>query len=133
MHQALMNGWKRDLPEILNGHDPHFFSPHLTGWAPSEMALEGIFQACCDYYLAAPGDVRTEIRSREFVLPRQMYCYLAKIRTGKSLKQIGTVIKRDPTTVLYSYKMIETRLKEAVQSTEMAFRNLQGTLNRRQN
>jgi hypothetical protein len=111
---ALKAAWKRDLPAVLNGCDPHLYPALLSGWPIADTMLAEVLNAVADYYNVDPSDLKSKTRRRQFTEPRQMYCHIAKRKTAKSLAQIGTIIGRDPTTVLHGARAIATRRKAAL-------------------
>lgn len=50
-------------------------------------------------------------RDREFAWPRQEVVYFARKHTTLSFSAISSRMRRDHTTLLYSFKMVEQRLK----------------------
>jgi len=58
-------------------------------------------------------DLKSKIRRRELVIPRQIAMYLSKQLTSDSLPQIGRKFGgKDHTTVIHSVKKIENELKK---------------------
>ena len=51
-----------------------------------------------------------QIRKREIVTARHLFCYFAKLMTNKSLKDIGCYIDRDHATVLCAIRKIKNLL-----------------------
>lgn len=111
---ALQTAWKRDLPTVLEGHDPHRYPQRLSGWPATDTALGDVLKAVADYYHVSAGDLSSKNRQHRFTEPRQIYCYVAKRLTTKSLAQIGAVIQRDPTTVMHSARTVAARRKVAM-------------------
>lgn len=71
-------------------------------------SLELIFGIVCDHYNVNPERVKLRCREHELVWVRQLYCYMAKKFTSKSLKAIGSLIgNRDHTTVIHSKKVAQ--------------------------
>jgi len=52
------------------------------------------------------GDLITQSRERDIVIPRQILMFFMK-KTHKSLKEIGRMFNRDHSTVIYSLRCIE--------------------------
>ena len=111
---ALQADWKRDLPAVLEGHDPHHYPERLSGWPVADTALADVMKAVADYYHVRPDDLRSKNRQRQFTEPRQIFCYVAKRHTTKSLAQIGAVIARDPTTVMHAARAVAERSSKAL-------------------
>ena len=51
-----------------------------------------------------------QIRKREIVTARHLFCYFAKLMTNKSLTDIGRYIDRDHATVMHAIKKINNLL-----------------------
>ena len=75
----------------------------------ADTALADVMKAVADFYHVRPGDLRSKNRQRQFTEPRQIFCYVAKRTTTKSLAQIGAVIARDPTTVMHAARAVAER------------------------
>ena len=112
--EALQAAWKHDLPAVLEGHDPHRYPLRLSSWPAADTALADVLKAVADYYHVSADDLRSKNRQRRFTEPRQIYCYVAKRHTTKSLAQIGAIIQRDPTTVMHSAQTVAARRKVAM-------------------
>lgn len=59
------------------------------------------------YYDVSQDDVIGRNRYGELIKPRQMYCYIARKHTNRSLSDIGGHIGRDHATTLYSVRRIK--------------------------
>jgi len=70
---------------------------------------EEIFKKICISEDADPETVKKS-RKYEYVIIKQMYCYIARKMTMASFKEIGEVIDKDHATVLYSCNKIEDHL-----------------------
>ena len=55
-------------------------------------------------YQVSPDDVRGRSRMKEFVAPRQEFCWVMNKKHGWSLPQIGRFLGRDHTTVLHGVR-----------------------------
>lgn len=73
--------------------------------------LADILEKVCWCYETTIEVLSSPRRSAEIALARQVFCYLAKRYTSRSDFDIGLVVGRERTTVLYSYKEIEDRRK----------------------
>lgn len=76
----------------------------------SEISLEEIQKIVCYWYNLPNVAFFSKIRNREIVVPRQVYCYLSKIMTSKTLAEIGDPIGYDHATVIHSIKTIKRLL-----------------------
>lgn len=73
--------------------------------------LENILEYVCAICNVSKQIVLSKNRSIEYAMARQLYCYVARKMTTKSLKTIGEHIRRDHATVKHSVKVIETYLE----------------------
>lgn len=53
--------------------------------------------------------MKSPIRTRDIVRPRQVAMYLAKRMTARSLPEIGRLFDRDHSTVFYAVRVVEDR------------------------
>lgn len=73
----------------------------------NKIALELLREAVCKYYDLTINQFESKVRSRDRVIARQMFCYIAKEREFGSLKDIGSYIGgRDHTTVIHARQTI---------------------------
>jgi chromosomal replication initiation ATPase DnaA len=56
--------------------------------------------------LKVGGGIKGKRGSRDVTTARQIYCYMAREKTGYSLKKIGKVVNRNHATALYSIETI---------------------------
>jgi chromosomal replication initiator protein len=82
--------------------------------AGAEVAsFDRIVQAVADHYHLRPGDLSGKRRHREVARARQVALLLGRRLTGHSLDALGGMIGgRDHSTVLYSIRQAEARLKK---------------------
>jgi len=106
--QACIDGFKRDLPLILEGKDPHVYMADRAGWKNPvrgyKAPLRGILQACAYFYETSIDDIIKRKRTTNPMLAKKMYCYLAKTRTKKTNAQIRALIRIDQSSVSAHYK-----------------------------
>lgn len=77
-----------------------------------QITAELVMRTVSDYYGLSMNEMTGATRRREITVPRQIAMYLTREMTGMSFPQIGTVFGgRDHTTVLHSYKTVETNMK----------------------
>ena len=74
--------------------------------------LDDILIAVCEATGIDEADIRSKRRRREFVTARQVYCYIARKKTGISYCQIGEMLsdhehKYNHATVMHSIKQVE--------------------------
>lgn len=71
-----------------------------------------IFSAVCNYYQLKPEGVKGKCRSVKLVEARQVYCYMCKLYTKASLKEIASLIgNRDHTTAIHSIQQAHAHIK----------------------
>lgn len=76
-------------------------------------SFDRIVQAVADRYQLRPGDLSSKRRHREVARARQIALLLGRRLTGHSLDALGGMIGgRDHSTVLYSIRQAELRLKQ---------------------
>lgn len=76
-------------------------------------STEDIQQEVANKFGIKVSDLKSKIRRRELVIPRQIAMYLSKQLTTDSLPQIGRKFGgKDHTTVIHSIKKIENELKK---------------------
>ena len=69
---------------------------------PINRILDGV----CDYYGLTVEDLKSESKTKEKVIARQMYFYLADEFSNANFRQIGELINRDHSTVMYAANKI---------------------------
>ena len=69
-----------------------------------------IKRAVTDHYGLVPDALESRRRWRWVTHPRQLAMWLSQRLTQHSCVTIGTAFKRDPTTVLYAWKVLPVRL-----------------------
>jgi chromosomal replication initiator protein len=62
-------------------------------------------------YGLAPEDMRSKAMDRAIAWPRQVAMYLAREITGKSTPCLGRMFGRDHSTIIFSAKAVEQRMK----------------------
>jgi len=66
--------------------------------------IDILIDTVCQFYNITIDELKSRSRQGYIVEARRMYCYLARVLTPKSLKDIGLKIDRDHATVLHQYK-----------------------------
>jgi chromosomal replication initiator protein len=78
----------------------------------ANMSVELIQRVVAEYFSLSPNDLKGKKRSQNIVLPRHLSMYIARELTEYSTTEIGQAFGgRDHTTVMYSYKQIEERIR----------------------
>lgn len=78
-------------------------------------SLEEIVALASRSYSVSLEELRGRSRRRRVVRPRQIAMYLCRLYTDASLKEIGQLFRRDPTTVLHAIESVEKRVVEQPQ------------------
>ncbi len=84
---------------------------HLVSYR-NTLSLSEIQELVCKYYKVEPTMLASKSRKRIHVLPRNIYVYLARQHTEKSVEQIAKSINRSHSTVLYAYETITHKMKQ---------------------
>ena len=93
--------------------------------------LELISECVSEYYGVEKEQIRSKSRLREFVVPRHIFCYLARKYTTSTLKQIGGFVSRDHASVINACESIEgqmsvdRRLRERVEEISAEYETRQ--------
>ncbi len=75
------------------------------------IGLEDIKELVCKYYKVEPEIFRSKSRKKIHTYPRNIYVYLCRRFTEKTLEKIAHTINRSHSTVLYSAELIERKMK----------------------
>jgi chromosomal replication initiator protein len=101
---AALKGASIGLEEVRR-----FLADHRTRSQPT---LSAIAKAVAKYYGVTPTKLSSASRSRQVSLARSMAIYLGRQLTCHSLQSLGRHFgNRDHSTVLYSYRTLETHLE----------------------
>ncbi len=65
-----------------------------------------------NYFSLKENDLKGDSRSKKIAFPRQIAMYIFKYETSLSLKQIGDVLNKDHTTIMYGIDKIEELMKD---------------------
>ena len=72
-----------------------------------------IIQVVADHYNIRPEDIKSQKRTREIVLPRQICMYLIRVMNDISLSEVGEALgKRDHSTIIHGYEKILKEMSE---------------------
>jgi chromosomal replication initiator protein len=78
----------------------------------ANMTVELIQKVVAEYFTLSPNDLKGKKKAHNIVLPRHLSMYIARELTEYSTTEIGQAFGgRDHTTVMYSYKQIEERMR----------------------
>ncbi len=75
---------------------------------------EKIIDSVAVYYKVSSRDILSNVRSREFAVPRQLAIYLTRELCGYSTTKIGETFQRDHSTVMHACKKVESMMEESV-------------------
>ncbi len=79
---------------------------------PVSVTPDEIVETVASFYNLPTEVLKGRGRSKEIVLPRQLAMYLAREETDASLPEIGKVLGRDHTTVIYGHEKISTLIEK---------------------
>lgn len=79
---------------------------------PITLTPEEILGVVARYYSLTSDSLRSRGRSKDIARSRQIAMYLSREETQASLPQIGRVLDRDHTTVLYGYEKISRQIEQ---------------------
>ena len=99
------------MPDILVPPSPVpivITFPHVTG-APT---MRHLMAKVCAAAGVEAFEVMSGSRTADLVRPRQVLCWIAHRRIGRSLPFIAHFIRRDHTTVLHAVKRVDRAIKE---------------------
>jgi chromosomal replication initiator protein len=80
--------------------------------APKTLTPKQILDAVIRFFHVNERDLLGHRRSQDLVRPRQIAMYLARKETQASLPEIGLILGRDHTTILYGIQKIEGQLEQ---------------------
>ncbi len=84
---------------------------HLSSQRNS-LDLEKIQDLVCTYYKVGQEELKSKSRKKIHVLPRNIYIYLSRQHTEKSVEQIARSINRSHSTVLYACEVINRKMAQ---------------------
>ena len=109
--KSMIESFKRDLPLILSGDDPHNYPAQYCEIHDPKIAhtLQSILEKVAYYYQYTIPEMASKEpgRDRQLRIARQLYFYLARKHTAHSYTKIGEALNRDATTA----KSGEDRIK----------------------
>lgn len=87
-------------------------SPWMFAGLPEEnrksfVTPDSVFRAVCRQTGVDPEIVKSKVRNCDTVMVRMIYCYLARMETDASLSDIGKVIGRNHTSVIYFNRRVQ--------------------------
>jgi hypothetical protein len=112
---------KRDIPipppkvVIENGEKP--IEHRGWFWLMDPVDLEQrkvkhVLRAVCSFYRVSIDEIKSDRRYNRIARPRQVAAYLARTLTTASWGQIGKVLRRDHTTVMYACRKLAPTAKD---------------------
>jgi len=82
---------------------------HLPG--QNDIAISDVKKVICRYFKIDPEVLHSRSRKKIHSFPRNIYVYLCRTHTDATLEEIGRSIDRNHSTVLYSFEVIEKKIK----------------------
>lgn len=98
---------------------------HISSEAPKEVTAQLIISLVAEHFNLNDGDLSSQRKNKEIVLPRQIAMYLCREMTESPLKAVGELLGgRDHTTIMHGHDKISTELRtnEQLKSTIEALR-----------
>ncbi|MBO7385701.1 MAG: chromosomal replication initiator protein DnaA [Clostridia bacterium] len=80
----------------------------------SAVTPEKIILAVSKYYSVTPKDILSNVRSREFTVPRQLAIYLTRELCAYSTTKVGEAFGRDHSTVMHACKKVEEMIEASM-------------------
>jgi chromosomal replication initiator protein len=93
--------------EIIAFNNAIDVSPMYNPLSKGNYSLDKILEDVCNYYNLKIDFVKSNDRYQHLVNARQLYCYLCRNYTVASLSEIGNLINRDHSTVVWSVNKIK--------------------------
>jgi chromosomal replication initiator protein len=78
---------------------------------PGAIAMEDIRKLVCQYFKVDPHLLKSKSRKQIHAYPRNVYVYLCRQHTDKTVEEIGKSLNRKHSTVLYASEVIEHKMK----------------------
>jgi hypothetical protein len=76
------------------------------------LKINHVVQAVCSFYGISETEIKSDRRYNRITRPRMVAAYLARTLTTASWGQIGKVLRKDHTTVMYACKKLEPTAKD---------------------
>ncbi len=73
--------------------------------------IKDVEKLVCQYFKVDPESLRSKSRKKIHAYPRNVYAYLCRKHTDKTLEEIGKSLNRNHSTVLYGLEVIERKIK----------------------
>jgi len=102
-----LNNLSRDQAEIYFNNGINL-DKEITIGNNKNITYNQIINRVAVYFDTTPNDIRANIKTRkkEYITPRHFIAYYCYLYLPKSLKEIGKLMGKDHTTILYSYHII---------------------------
>lgn len=101
----------------------YYAIPGLTKFGPPidrKVDANKVINAVCRHFNISPKEIAEKSRKRPIVEPRQIACYLLRVNSSLTFKEIGDIFNgRDHTTALHSIQVVKDRM-----SVDASFRNI---------
>lgn len=97
--------------------------------ANRNITIDSIQKAVSKHYKVSQEDLVSKKRKRQFVLPRQIAMYLAKLLTTKSLPQIGKGFNKNHATIIHAIKKVN-EMKQLDFEINQTIEKIAGKLNK---
>ncbi|MEO2177191.1 MAG: helix-turn-helix domain-containing protein [bacterium] len=122
---ALIENFRKDLPRILEGNDPHFYPTNFDGWVYDDFILANIAKMITGYFnlpedsITSPPSDKSHV---ELMCARRVFVYIARKYSTRSLSNIGQYIHRDHSSVA---SLVRTTTRKISQGDGMTIKAIQ--------
>lgn len=93
----------------------------------TQISIDDVLKSVAHHLNVNIGDLKSQCRTQNIVMPRQIAMYLAKEHLKDSLSTIGSVFGKTHSTIVHAYKSIEKKMKEDA-SLAQKIQQIQGSL-----
>ena len=91
--------------------------------------LENILTAVCILTGSNEAEIRSKSRKREYIIPRQIFCYAARKLTKMKYNEIGEFIGRDHSSIIHSCRESEKHIENNDKIFMEYFNKVKGIFN----
>ncbi len=75
------------------------------------LTMEDVKTIVCQYFKVDPTMLESKSRKKIHAYPRNVYVYLCRQHTDRTVEEIGRSLSRNHSTVLYASEVIEHKMK----------------------
>ena len=67
-----------------------------------KVKMKELLPVVADYYNVPPHEILGRSRKAKYAKPRQIFCWLCRLKLEKTYPEIGRFLKRDHTTIIHA-------------------------------